>query len=84
MDWYTRHMDHYGIAPGGDHFGERGGLKDIFNHILLDQEDYLKYLQKHKRDIEDFQSGARYIELDLFSRLRTDQYLAIYRLPAFG
>jgi SAM-dependent methyltransferase len=69
-------------CAGGDHFG-RGALKNYFNHILLDHEDYLNYFNSVKEDVEDFQSGGRYIELDLFSKLRTEEYLNIYRDNGF-
>jgi SAM-dependent methyltransferase len=66
-------------CAGGDHFSGRGGLENCFNHLLLDPEAYQRYLEAHQEEIEDFQGGARYIELDLFSHLTTRQYIDIYR-----
>ena len=70
-------------CAGGDHFSGRGGLKTGFNHLLLDPEAYQRYLAAHQEEIEDFQGGARYIELNLFSYLTTRQYLEIYREAGF-
>jgi len=70
-------------GPGGDHFSGRGGPETIYNHLLLDAADYKGYVDAQIRPVEDFQSGGRYIELDLFSRLTTRQYLAAYRAAGF-
>jgi SAM-dependent methyltransferase len=71
------------FCAGGDHFSGRGGLENCFNHLLLDAEAYQRYLTEHQQDIEDFQGGARYRELDLFSYLTTSQYMEIYRQTGF-
>lgn len=70
-------------GPGGDHFSGRGGLETIYNHVLLEGRDYRRYVEKHLQAEEDFQSGGRYIDLDLFSRLTTRQYLAAFRGAGF-
>jgi len=67
------------FCAGGDHFSGRGGLEHSFNHLLLDPEAYQRYLEAYQEEIEDFQGGARYLELNLFSYLTTRQYLDIYR-----
>ncbi len=67
--WYT---------AGGDHFA-RGGLANAFNHIALGRSEYERYFAEHRRQNEDAQSGGRYVELDLFSRLTTRQYLKTFR-----
>ena len=36
-------------------------------------------MAEHRKEVEDFQDGVRYLELDLFSRLTTGEYLEIYR-----
>ena len=72
--WYT---------AGGDHFG-RGGLSNVFNHIALSEVDYDRYFSEHQLENEDAQSGGRYVELDLFSRLTTRQYLEIFRSARFS
>jgi SAM-dependent methyltransferase len=71
------------FCAGGDHFSGRGGVKTCFNHLLLDPEAYQRYLETYRGEIEDFQGGARYIELKLFSYLTTRQYIDIYRKAHF-
>jgi SAM-dependent methyltransferase len=66
-------------GAGGDHFSGRGGLATCFNHLLLDPEAYQRYLAAYQEEIEDFQGGKRYIELDLFSYLTTSGYLKIFQ-----
>jgi SAM-dependent methyltransferase len=70
-------------CAGGDHFSGRGGLENCFNHLALDPEAYHRYLGDNQEEIEDFQGGARYVELNLFSYLTTRQYLDIYRKAHF-
>jgi SAM-dependent methyltransferase len=70
-------------CAGGDHFSGRGGLENCFNHLRLDPEAYQRYLDDHQEEIEDFQGGARYVQLNLFSYLTTRQYLDIYRKAHF-
>lgn len=69
-------------SAGGDHFA-RGGIENVFNHLLLDEPDYKRYFKSHKRPAEDFQSGGRYVEMGLFSHLRTEEYLQIYEKCGF-
>lgn len=66
------------FAPGGDHFSGRGGLHTVYNHIALEPEAYRRYFEAERAAVEDFQSGGRYVVLDLFSKLTTRQYLAAY------
>jgi SAM-dependent methyltransferase len=66
-------------CAGGDHFSGRGGLQNSFNHLLLSRSDYRRYVEDHLQSREDFQSGGRYIGLNLFSYLRTRDYLQAYR-----
>lgn len=69
-------------CAAGDHYG-RGSLIDVFNHLLLDEGDYEKYVQRYKQPLEDAQAGVRYLELDMFSRLRTEDYMKIYQSCEF-
>ncbi|MGA2160103.1 MAG: class I SAM-dependent methyltransferase [Dehalococcoidia bacterium] len=71
------------FCAGGDHFAGRGGLKNAFNHLLLPLDEYLEYVKLFYEDQEDFQSGARYIELDLFSKLTTGEYLKLFTEAGF-
>ena len=70
-------------CAGGDHFSGRGGLSTCFNHLWLDPEAYQRYLEAYQEEIEDFQGGARYIELKLFSYLTTRQYIEIFQAAHF-
>jgi SAM-dependent methyltransferase len=72
------------FAPGGDHFSGRGGLHNIFNHLLLNKENYWKYFCEFQEPSEDFQSGGRYVELDLFSRLTTRDYCELALAAGFS
>ena len=65
-------------APGGDHFSGRDGLASAYNHIALENDAYEEYVAANLLPREDFQSGGRYVELDLFSRLGTRSYLAAF------
>lgn len=71
------------FSAGGDHFSGRGGLANVFNHVLLETEDYRRYFQQHLRVIEDYQAGGRYVDLDLFSKLTTAEYLKQYSKEGF-
>jgi SAM-dependent methyltransferase len=71
------------FSAGGDHFSGRGGLKNAFNHLILDSEEYIKYFHEFIQEDEDFQSGGRYIEIDLFSRLNTKQYYNLFKEANF-
>lgn len=71
------------FCAGGDHFSGRGGLKNAFNHILLSQEDYQQYFYNFRQVNEDFQSGGRYVEIDLFSKLTTKDYCDLFQEAGF-
>jgi SAM-dependent methyltransferase len=71
------------FCAGGDHFSGRGGLKNSFNHLLLNSEDYKTYFQDFLKEDENFQSGGRYVEMDLFSRLKTEEYLNLSKKAGF-
>lgn len=62
----------------GDHYSSRGGLSRAYNHLLLDPPAYAAFFQQYLQTEEDPQGGARYVMLDLFSKLSSDQYLALY------
>ena len=72
---YTAHGPLW-FCAGGDHFSGRGGIHHVFNHVLLEPVAYEEYFRSQIADAEDFQSGGRYVELDLFSKLTTEEYLA--------
>jgi SAM-dependent methyltransferase len=64
---------------GGDHFSGRGGLEHGYNHICLSERDYDAYREAHETAQEDAQSGPRFRELGLYSKLTTREYLEIYK-----
>ena len=67
------------FCGGGDHYSGRGGLETLYNHLLLSPADYRAYVDEGRQHAEGFQDGYRYIELDLFSRLTTAEYLRAFR-----
>ncbi|MCW5318899.1 MULTISPECIES: class I SAM-dependent methyltransferase [unclassified Nostoc] len=71
------------FCAGGDHFSGRGGLQNCFNHLLLDSEQYMKYFLSFLQTNEDFQSGGRYVELDLFSHLSSKEYCELFQEVGF-
>lgn len=70
-------------SAGGDHFSGRGGNDTVYNHVRLDESEYLEYFESHRNPVEDFQSGGRYVELGLFSKLDTSQYIAEFTNAGF-
>lgn len=69
---------------GGDHFSGRGGIEYGYNHLLLNPATYQEYYQSNLRDEAfELQNGGRYIELDLFSHLSTQQYFDCYTKVGF-
>ena len=71
------------FCAGGDHLSGLGGLQHYYNHLRLDQASYRRYLEEHREEAEVYYGGVPYLELDLFSRLTTGEYLAIYREAGF-
>jgi len=71
------------FTAGGDHFAARGPLADVFAHIDRPPEAYRRFFTALKQPVEDFQSGGRYVELDLFSKLTLDDYLEHFRKHSF-
>ena len=65
------------------HLSTVSPLADHFNHVLLDPSAYAQYVERTRPERVEFQGGARYIELDLFSRLRTSDYVRLYRESGF-
>jgi SAM-dependent methyltransferase len=72
------------FCVGGDHYSGRGGLLNSYNHLVLPRDEYKAYVESHKRSTEGFQDGYRYVELDLFSKLTTTEYLARFRQTGFN
>ncbi len=72
------------FCGGGDHYSGRGGLDTLYNHVLLSPADYKEYVDERRQVAEGFQDGYRYIELDLFSKLTTGDYLRAFRNAGLG
>jgi SAM-dependent methyltransferase len=72
------------FCGGGDHYSGRGGLEHLYNHVLLSSSDYRRYADSYRLEAEGFQEGYRYVELDLFSRLTTIEYLTLFRQEGFA
>jgi SAM-dependent methyltransferase len=71
------------FCAGGDHYSGRGGLVTAYNHVALPPAAYKAYVEEYRRSTEGFQDGYRYVELDLFSKLTTTEYLARFREAGF-
>ncbi len=71
------------FAAGGDHFSGRAPLADVFAHVDRDPLDYRRFFDRNRQPVEDFQSGGRYVEIDLFSKLTLDGYLAAIEAAGF-
>lgn len=62
---------------GGDHIG--GSLSDGYNHLLLDQTEYLEYLESKGPFVHHEGDGRTWFYNDLFSYLTPQQYLKTLR-----
>jgi SAM-dependent methyltransferase len=71
------------FSPSGDHFSPRGAGASIYSHVELSPEEYAEYFARERYEVEDFQQGGRFVELDLFSKLTTRQYLAAFEAAGF-
>lgn len=67
------------FCAGGDHVSGQGGLEHGYNHLRLNQVAYQRYVEEHRPAVEATFGGVPYLEMDLFSRLTTAEYLTIYR-----
>ena len=70
-------------CAGGDHLSGIDDLVNSYNHISLSVDQYSDYVNEVSVGVESFQGGARYIELDLFSKLSTNEYLQCYENCGF-
>lgn len=71
-------------CANGDHFSMRsGGLAHAYNHVELSPAEYAEFFRANRPSNEDAQQGSRYVELGLFSKLTTAQYLRLYVQSGF-
>lgn len=68
---------------GGDHFSGRDGADKMFTHLLLDPSEYEKYWRASRLPTDD-EYFDEYFEQDLFSHLRTAEYLQIFERAGLG
>lgn len=65
-------------AFGGDHYSGWDGVENGFNHLLLEKEDYGKYLTQRHNDKLIFDDRI-FIRKDLFSYLKLSKYLEVFK-----
>ncbi len=71
------------FSAGGDHFSARGGVRNSFNHLLLGPEAYANFINDYSYEREEWQDGRNYVEINLFSKLTTQEYLETLRTNGF-
>lgn len=68
---------------GGDHVSGFDQIENGFNHLLLKKESYKKYLDTMGDFSHDEHDGRTWIENDLFSKLRPQEYLDLLSSAGF-
>ena len=72
---------------GGDHFSGRDDIINGFNHLLLEKEDYNKYVKKNigsfEYELNEGGGGGILVENDLFSKLSPNEYFEIFKKNNF-
>jgi len=71
-------------CASGDHFSGRDCLESSYNHLVLGESEYADYVKRHTHDHENIQDGVRYIHLNLFSRMTTEEYTAAFIAQGFS
>jgi SAM-dependent methyltransferase len=66
--WYTW---------GGDHVSGHDEFSSGYNHLILDESDWLAYTKGIVQNHSDAEEGNHWISQDLFSKLKPDEYLSI-------
>jgi SAM-dependent methyltransferase len=78
--WFLASFGPLFSAYGGDHFSSlRGGLEHGYNHLLLEPDEYRRFVTAMTIEGEDVvegrpQAGLAYIREDLFSHASVDDY----------
>lgn len=71
------------LTYGGDHFSGRDDVNNGFNHLLLDTEDYNKYVEKNigsfEYELNEGGGGGILVKNDLFSKLSPNEYFEIFK-----
>lgn len=69
---------------GGDHFSGRGGLREGYNHLLLNKAEYGRYINQFPGDPGTRENDGRtWIHGELFSYLKYAQYLSLFKRKGF-
>lgn len=68
---------------GGDHVSGFDHIENGFNHLLLEKEKYKQYLDTMGDFSHDEHDGRTWIENDLFSKLRPQEYLDLLNSVGF-
>jgi SAM-dependent methyltransferase len=62
---------------GGDHISGNDDIKNGFNHLILNKKEYLSYLDSFGEYNHDENDGRTWIKNNLFSYLKTSEYLEL-------
>lgn len=68
---------------GGDHISGYDGLASGYNHLLLEQDAYERYLDAAGEFSHSEHDGRTWIKHDMFSYLRPQEYLAVLEEAGF-
>lgn len=68
---------------GGDHISGYDNVESGFNHLVLSPDAWLRYVDAAGSDGHSEHDGRTWIRHDLFSRLRTTEYLACLDAAGF-
>lgn len=68
---------------GGDHISGNDNIKNGYNHLTLNKNDYKSYLDSFGKYNHDENDGRTWIENNLFSYLKTEEYLEILNKHKF-
>lgn len=68
---------------GGDHVSGYDHVNAGFNHLILSRDMWLRYVDANGTQEHSEHDGRTWIEHDLFSRLKPDQYLSCMKAAGF-
>jgi len=70
-------------AWGGDHISGYDSINNGYNHLLLNEEDYLMYISKMGDFLHNENDGRTWIKNNMFSYLRQTEYINILEKHGF-
>ena len=68
---------------GGDHYSGNDGLSSGYNHLLLEDHEYKKYLNFEQSTVHSEDDGRTWIKENLFSYLRPQEYVDLLEKSGF-